>query len=72
MIDAGTSHDHVSIYHKLLEEEKLEFPSLAIMTHWHHTFGMASLTIPTMVHDKTDVQLKMMKEWKWIDKAMKQ
>lgn len=74
MIDAGTSFEHNQLYHHLLDEKGLKFPSFAIITHWHwdHTFGMASLNIPTFVLDKTNDKLEMMKAWKWTDDAMKQ
>ena len=62
-IDAGHSAAHTKEFYALLEKERLQLPSLTVLTHWHwdHTFGMHAANGLTLANEKTNNHLA---EWK--------
>ena len=72
MLDAGNSPSHVALYMEAVREKGFEKPSFAGITHWHwdHSFGIASLDIPTIASQLTNDQLRAMSAWKWDNPSM--
>lgn len=60
MIDAGASEAHAKEFLKLIEDFKLPYPSLCILTHshWDHTFGLNALGIPCYATSETYFKMK--------------
>ena len=58
----GNSESHVKDYNYALRKKGFKKPKYCVITHghWDHTFGMHSLDVETIAHDKTNEELERM------------
>lgn len=73
MFDCGASAAHVEEYRRVLAENGLPFPDMAVLSHWHwdHALGMNFLGIPVIAGKETNEKLKEVCKWEWNLEDMK-
>jgi glyoxylase-like metal-dependent hydrolase (beta-lactamase superfamily II) len=74
MIDAGNSLKHVQLFMQQLAHCNLAEPDFVGITHWHwdHTYGLASIHVPSIACNLTNIELVKMGAWHWDDAAMQE
>lgn len=72
LIDAGNSPEHAE---EMMEEIKtlgVKMPEKLVITHYHwdHVFGIGTLPMEVIAHQKTEEKLIPMRQFKWDDQGL--
>lgn len=72
IVDAGNSPAHADIFLKELNKLKTHQNKLVAITHWHwdHVFGIHTMNLPTIAHEKTTREVENMTTLDWSDEAL--
>lgn len=72
IVDAGNSPNHATEFLLRVSELKVPPVKYLVLTHWHwdHIFGIETMKLITVCHEKTNEKLKKMKLLNWEDEAL--